>query len=72
MSAAGMNVLLINLSMTPWDICKEVVSYARELDEENDYERLICVAMDMTAAPVRTGIFVGVSLLLWYLICFVV
>lgn len=60
MAAAGMNILLINLSMTPRDICQEVIKYARELDKECEYERVISIAMDMTAAPVRTGIFEGV------------
>lgn len=60
MMDAGMNVLLINLSMTPREICKEVIKCAREIEKESDYGRLLAIAMDMTAAPVRTGIFEGV------------
>ena len=61
MMDAGMNILLINLSMTPRDICKEVIGYVREIEKESNYNRLLAVAMDMTAAPMRTGIFEGVS-----------
>nr|CDS29347.1 pyruvate kinase [Hymenolepis microstoma] len=56
---AGMNILSINLSMTPRDICKEVIQYVREIEKESKYTRIIGIAMDMTAAPVRTGIFEG-------------
>lgn len=59
MMDAGMNIMLINLSMTPRGICKEVIQYAREIEKESDYSRLLGIAMDMTAAPVRTGIFEG-------------
>ncbi|KAL5965549.1 Pyruvate kinase PKLR [Taenia solium] len=59
MMDAGMNIMLINLSMTPRDICTEVIKYAREIEKESDYSRLLGIAMDMTAAPVRTGIFEG-------------
>ncbi|CDS42639.1 pyruvate kinase [Echinococcus multilocularis] len=59
MMDAGMNIMLINLSMTPRDICKEVIQYAREIEKESGYARLLGIAMDMTAAPVRTGIFEG-------------
>ncbi|VDM31019.1 unnamed protein product [Hydatigera taeniaeformis] len=59
MMDAGMNIMLINLSMTPRDICKAVIHYAREIEKESDYARLLGIAMDMTAAPVRTGIFEG-------------
>ncbi|VDL19042.1 unnamed protein product [Hymenolepis diminuta] len=59
MLEAGMNILSVNLSMTPRDICKEVIQYVREIEKESNYTRLIGIAMDMTAAPVRTGIFEG-------------
>lgn len=60
MLEAGMNILSVNLSMTPRDICKEVIQYVREIEKESNYTRIIGIAMDMTAAPVRTGIFEGV------------
>lgn len=69
MLKAGMNILSINLSMTPRDICKEVIQYVREIEKESNYTQIIGIAMDMTAAPVRTGIFEGV-IKMFYIIVF--
>ncbi|EUB62143.1 Pyruvate kinase isozymes R/L [Echinococcus granulosus] len=57
MIGAGMNILVINLSMVTRDVCKDVVKCIRELEESHNYERLIGITIDVTGAPVRTGTF---------------
>ncbi|CDS42637.1 pyruvate kinase [Echinococcus multilocularis] len=57
MIGAGMNILVINLSMVTRDVCKDVVKCIRELEKSHKYERLIGITIDVTGAPVRTGTF---------------
>lgn len=63
---AGMNILVINLSMVTRDVCNDVVKRIRELEESYNHERLIAIVIDVTGAPVRTGTFKEVR---WKLIC---
>ncbi|KAL7065018.1 hypothetical protein AAHC03_05012 [Spirometra sp. Aus1] len=61
MIKAGMNVLVLNMSMTPRDTCKRVIQEVRKIEESLNFNPCIAIAMDMTAAPVRTGLFDGMS-----------
>ncbi|VDN13736.1 unnamed protein product [Dibothriocephalus latus] len=57
----GMNVLVLNMSMTPRDTCKRVIEDVRKIEESLNFNPCVAIAMDMTAAPVRTGLFDGMS-----------
>uniref|UniRef100_A0A0X3P3T2 Pyruvate kinase n=2 Tax=Schistocephalus solidus TaxID=70667 RepID=A0A0X3P3T2_SCHSO len=59
MKNGGMNILRLNLSMTPPETCRRVISCIRALDELSNFTPCVAVAMDMTAPPIRTGIFEG-------------
>lgn len=56
MIKGGMNILRLNLSMGSHDYYMDVIKRVRAIDEANNFQPVVSIALDISAPPIRTGL----------------